>query len=271
MALWENILLKYEQILNEVIALGFSKTSISTKTIRLDNGSKFIYLKIKTGKNPLVIHSDNENNFSLLSNIAGVETASPMEYYHNSTMRGFEERINEGKDPTKYGIAFGFEDNIALRRFISALCNLENHSLISDFDKLNNTGLSFTERYNFQKARIGQGQFRNSLIEEFQTTCPLTQISRPELLMASHIKPWSKSDNYERLDPNNGILLAVHFDKLFDAGLISFNKDGKILIAPTLSKLETASFNIDPQLKLSRITTARSNYIDYHRECIFNK
>ncbi|MGH8783212.1 HNH endonuclease [Paraburkholderia sp.] len=45
-----------------------------------------------------------------------------------------------------------------------------------------------------------------------------------ELLIASHIKPWRESDNEERLDGMNGLLLATHADRLFDRYLMSFRE-----------------------------------------------
>jgi hypothetical protein len=53
--------------------------------------------------------------------------------------------------------------------------------------------------------------------------CALTGIALPELLVASHVKPWRDATDKERLDPANGLLLAVHADKLFDRHLLSFD------------------------------------------------
>ncbi|QNA89117.1 HNH endonuclease [Massilia sp. Dwa41.01b] len=74
-------------------------------------------------------------------------------------------------------------------------------------------------------ARIGQGKFRSRVIRAWQQgeTCALTKTTIPELLVASHIKPWSDCDSDdERLDGANGLLLASHVDKLFDRCLLGF-------------------------------------------------
>ena len=52
-----------------------------------------------------------------------------------------------------------------------------------------------------------------------------------ELLVASHIKPWSISDANEKLDIHNGLLMCPNHDKLFDRGYISFDDTGRILIS----------------------------------------
>lgn len=91
-----------------------------------------------------------------------------------------------------------------------------------------------TEREAVRKSRIGQGKFRDDLINYWKGQCPVTGITSPELLRASHIKRWSDSNNQERLDVFNGILLAAHIDAAFDAGLISFSDDGKLLVGQNL-------------------------------------
>jgi hypothetical protein len=83
---------------------------------------------------------------------------------------------------------------------------------------------SSTEQKSIVLARLGQGKFRAGVIEAWKIgeKCPLTKIDVRELLVASHIKPWSECNDEERLDPANGLLLATHVDKLFDKHLISF-------------------------------------------------
>jgi hypothetical protein len=52
------------------------------------------------------------------------------------------------------------------------------------------------------------------------------------VLRASHIKPWAKSTNRERLNAENGIMLAAHVDALFGRGLMSFADDRAMLRIP---------------------------------------
>jgi len=71
--------------------------------------------------------------------------------------------------------------------------------------------------------REGQQKFRSDVISEIDY-CPITSINDKHLLIASHIKPWSRCDNYEdKVNPKNGLLLSPLFDKLFDRGFISFS------------------------------------------------
>lgn len=90
--------------------------------------------------------------------------------------------------------------------------------------------LSETEREAIVKARIGQGQFRDSLIGYWET-CAVTGCQEQGLLRASHIKPWSKSEVTERLSLFNGLLLSPTLDACFDSGFISFDDSGMVLVS----------------------------------------
>lgn len=79
------------------------------------------------------------------------------------------------------------------------------------------------------QARIGQGQFREDVLSVWKNTCPVTGLAIPELLVASHIVPWSLSDEVQKIDPNNGFPFSPAVDKLFDRGYISFDDKGNLL------------------------------------------
>ena len=57
-------------------------------------------------------------------------------------------------------------------------------------------------------------------MEYWDSKCAVTGLAIPELLKASHIKPWKDSTDEERLDIFNGLLLAPHLDAAFDRGFI---------------------------------------------------
>ena len=86
-----------------------------------------------------------------------------------------------------------------------------------------------TEVERLIKQRIGQDIFREALVDFWSGRCAITALDQPELLRASHMKPWADcSDDAERLDPHNGLLLAAHWDLAFDAGLVTFEDDGAL-------------------------------------------
>jgi HNH endonuclease len=87
-----------------------------------------------------------------------------------------------------------------------------------------------TDRPALVKARVGQGLFRDKLLDRWENKCAVTGCTVLQILRASHMKPWRESTNFERLDPANGLLLTAHFDALFDKELISFTDDGEMLV-----------------------------------------
>lgn len=85
--------------------------------------------------------------------------------------------------------------------------------------------------------RIGQDVFRASLMDYWQGRCPLTGISDPALLRASHIVRWVACDSdAERLNVHNGLLLSALWDAAFDRGLVTFNDEGEPQFSPMLSE-----------------------------------
>ncbi|UEP31314.1 MULTISPECIES: HNH endonuclease [unclassified Burkholderia] len=148
---------------------------------------------------------------------------------------------------------------------------LEASGMIDRFEDalLSNSGngqkMSKTTRDAIVKARIGQGKFRADLLKRWNNQCSLTGLSNTDLLVASHIHAWSLSTNNERIDPDNGLLLAPHIDRLFDKGLISFDHEGLLLIGPTLSSHDQELFALDRYTSLRKITTGNRTYLARHR------
>ena len=121
-----------------------------------------------------------------------------------------------------------------------------------------------TEKERLTKARIGQGRFRDQLLADFDGKCPLTGVENPLLLTASHIKPWSVSANFERLDRYNGLLLSATADRMFDNGLITFDDYGLLFKSSSLTFSALISAGIAPTSRI-RLKGERSQYMRYHR------
>ena len=115
-------------------------------------------------------------------------------------------------------------------------------------------------------ARRGQERFRADLFRYWHGRCVLTDVVRPALLRASHIKPWSVSSNTERMDPFNGLLMVAHLDALFDRALISFGEAGEMLVSGGLSDREKTVFGLPPPRQVIPLTPAHQGYMRHHRE-----
>lgn len=124
-----------------------------------------------------------------------------------------------------------------------------------------------TVKQQLVNARIGQGLFR-SQVELIEPGCRITGVTDRRFLRASHIKPWSVSDNRERLDGNNGLLLAPHVDHLFDRGFISFTNDGELLVSPTVPESVLSAWQITAAVSRS-FSKEQQGYLGYHREEVF--
>jgi len=127
-----------------------------------------------------------------------------------------------------------------------------------------------TERKSIILSRIGQGVFRSSLIGYWKR-CAVTGCDLRELLKASHIRPWRDSDNAERLDIYNGLLLVPNLDNAFDRGYISFDNEGKIIVSDELSDNDRNKLGIHSRMKLRKIEKNHLKYLDYHRREVFRE
>lgn len=132
----------------------------------------------------------------------------------------------------------------------------------------NDNNIKATEKDSIVKSRIGQGIFRNELIEYWHG-CAISQCPFTWMLIASHIKPWRDADNQERLDTYNGLLLLSNYDKLFDLGYISFTQMGKIMYSRLLDKFDREAIGLTSDLHLVKLENQHLKYLKYHNENCF--
>ena len=107
--------------------------------------------------------------------------------------------------------------------------------------------------------RLGQARYRAALMALWNGACALTGVDIPELLRASHAKPWSDASDRERLDPFNGLLLEVRF----------FTDDGIMMTSVRLSTDHCRRLGITRNMRLRFIRPAHLPYLAWHRERVF--
>lgn len=133
------------------------------------------------------------------------------------------------------------------------------------------SGGSSTEVEQLVRARRGQGRFRLNVLA-VEKKCRLTGIDLEPFLIASHIKPWSEASDTERLDGDNGLMLAPHADWLFDRGWISFADDGSVLVANSEAKAVLSLWALPrPGVAEAPFNARQSKYLEFHRSHIFGK
>jgi len=136
------------------------------------------------------------------------------------------------------------------------------------FDLLEKSGILGSEGITLSKYRIGHSIYRKALLKSYNR-CQICGINLKEILVASHIKPWRAADPSERVDYNNGLLLCPTHDKLFDLGLITFDDDGRIIIANRINGTQYNVINIK-DTTLIDMNSNRRSYMVWHRNNVFN-
>lgn len=125
--------------------------------------------------------------------------------------------------------------------------------------------------------RVNQQFFRKMVLSAYDNTCCITGISVPDLLIASHIVPWSK-DNKNRLNPRNGLCLNALHDRAFDKGYITINREWRIVVSPCLKKSKNSFKNLDFILSYENKTISfprrfvpQQIFLEEHRTTIFRQ
>jgi 5-methylcytosine-specific restriction protein A len=122
-----------------------------------------------------------------------------------------------------------------------------------------------TERSGLVTSRVGQGAYRKRIIHRWEYQCAVTGFDKLNLLIASHIVPWSEANNEERLDVNNGILLSPNYDALFDKHLMSFDKDGSILLSDSIAAEAYRKIGVTGTEKIKGLNSVNHEYLERHR------
>ena len=131
------------------------------------------------------------------------------------------------------------------------------------------------EKIRLRKERIGQQFFRGAVLSAYEGRCCVTGIARPELLTASHIKPWSKCDKTEKANPKNGLCLNALHDRAFDRGLLTIDDDYRVRLGGVLAKsrdsviAEMFQKYDGNEIRLPEKFTPDGDFLAYHRERIF--
>lgn len=127
-----------------------------------------------------------------------------------------------------------------------------------------------TERQQLVNTRTAQHRYRAGQEKMWGGKCPLTGVSVPALLRASHAKPWKDCTDEERVDPYNGFLLEARMDALFDQGYISFADDGTLIVSPRLTAADRLALGLQAVAqRLLLIAPGHLPYLRWHREQVF--
>jgi len=149
---------------------------------------------------------------------------------------------------------------------------MENPDEHTVFDETAKSMFKGTEREQLVKQRIGQDVFRDALLKYWKGCCAISSINVPEMLRASHIKPWADCENdSDRLNVYNGLLLSANYDALFDKGLITFDDAGLIIYSNKLTKGQIRDIGGEKYKYLCWIDKGHLPFLEWHRNYFFLK
>jgi len=166
--------------------------------------------------------------------------------------------------------ALAFESEVLLAKF--------SHTSVEKLNQIDENDLPKEGKTRAQvvMARVNQAFFRKSILASYNNTCCITGLQQPDLLIASHIIPWSV-DKINRLNPRNGIALNPLHDKAFELGYLTITPEFYVIVSPTLL-VKTHNNNGDLFDKYQNQKMALPNrflpyrdFLAYHNNEIFKR
>jgi putative restriction endonuclease len=240
-----------------------------------------LYLKLPFGKlhhgTPEIIHLANildrtPNSIAMrLSNFASVDP------FHKQ--RGIKGLTGGQKQVEPIWNEFNRNKEELLFESERILANLEHKTLETKFAEIlsGTENLSEETKVREVKTRVNQNAFRQIVLANYSSKCAITGVDIPELLIASHIIPWSQNEQ-ERLNPENGICFSALYDKAFDKGLIGISEDYQILISTEIKSKENKAYYPEifgklngSKLQLPQKYLPRKEFLEFHLDTIFKR
>ena len=238
-----------------------------------------LYLKLPFGKlhhgNPEIIHlasilDRTPNSIAMrLSNFASVDP-----YHQKRGIKGLTGGIRQVEPIWNEFISNKDE---LLFESEKILADLEKQTIEYKFAEI----LSGTENLKGEtkirevKTRVNQNVFRQIVLANYNQKCAITGIDLPDLLVASHIIPWSQNEE-ERLNPENGICLSALFDRAYDKGLIGITEKYQIILSSELKIKEKKDYypatfgNLNEiTLQLPQKYLPKKEFLQFHLDTVF--
>jgi hypothetical protein len=160
----------------------------------------------------------------------------------------------------------GYGELYAVLRTTAAYARTKPDRVAEEFKRKTAAMPRTTEAERLVVQRVGQDLFRAALLDYWQGKCCVTGLDMPELLRASHIRPWAQCETDEqRLSVFNGLLLAPHLDALFDAGLMTIDAGGLVQLSAKLTAERRAALGLHGELRVSSLRAEHQTYLDFHR------
>lgn len=225
----------------------------------------FIAISIaNSSASEIFVESNNELHFEISVSYYELQNSLHIRTYWEEIVRLLPNEYSpfqyNGHD--NIGYLYPCYDNLSAY-LLSKIAELNEDPIL--FDIIANTEAKITT-----KMRIGHQSFKRKLMELWQNKCAICGINLSSILKASHAKPWKDCNDYERLDPYNGLLLCAHHDALYDRGFITVDKEGNVLIASILDE-NSHNIRFDNEEKQISIFEENKKYFQWHKSYVFKK
>lgn len=238
-----------------------------------------LYLKLPFGK----LHHANSEIIQLAKIINRVPNAVAMRLNNFASVDPFHQ--NRGIKGLTGGLKQvepiwrEFIENKAELLFESekVLANLEKQTIEEKFSEILSgiENIKGENKIREVKTRVNQNVFRKIVLANYNWKCAITGIDLPDLLVASHILPWSQNEE-ERLNPENGICLSALYDRAYDKGLIGITEKYQIILSPLLRAKENKEFYplnfgnlVGLKLILPKKYLPKKEFLQYHLDLVF--
>lgn len=240
-----------------------------------------LYLKLPFGKmhqrNPEIIQLANlleRTPSSIAMRLGNFASCDP--YLQARGIAGLKGGMNQVKPiwdefyTNQEELVFRSEEILAAKEHTSVPAKF--HGVLSDLGEFVGE-----EKQRLVKTRVNQAVFRTMVLSNYNFQCCITGIPIPELLVASHIVPWSRGVQ-NRLNPRNGLCLNALHDKAFDKGLLTITADFKIKLSSAFgdfvkesSYQEYFSRYDGKQIMVPKKFVPDQDFLAYHQEQVFVK
>ena len=224
------------------------------------------------GKNKLILNSSKKESEKVIHIFEAIVEEKSYQYlgiFHLIREPFYRHSFGEDEKRRKEIVfPLGRKNKYAVVESNEFIDSIEEETIINEINADNN--LPSTSRKALVDARKGQGKYKENL-NKVEKKCRFTGVTDSTYLIASHIKPWKNSNNQERLDGNNGLLLAPNFDKLFDKGFISIEDNGNLIISDHLSDEVFNLWELNKFKNIGEFNTEQKQYLKYHRRYVFEK
>ncbi|WP_341981023.1 HNH endonuclease [Morganella morganii] len=182
-------------------------------------------------------------------------------FYETNPRKGWKkDKLSQSNELIKSTMDAMNDDDI-----FSHIKNILQLSMVEEIR--NDQSITNTEKEQIILSRVGQGKFKKDCLSIYPS-CIITGIELSFLLIASHIKPWSKSTNQERLNKYNGLILSPVYDKLFDKGYISFDHEGKLSVSSQISSINISLLKIDTNFQ-REFSDETKVFLQWHYKNLF--